>query len=79
VLRELAVGRYWAKTQAMAATGSYEGYELVAGDATPDALLKGVKRGVLITRFWYSNFIDAKTMSVTALTRDGTFLIEDGR
>jgi predicted Zn-dependent protease len=78
VLRELAVGRYWAKKQAIAATGAYEAYELVPGDTPPDALLKGVKRGVLITRFWYSNFIDAKTMSVTALTRDGTFLIEDG-
>jgi predicted Zn-dependent protease len=41
-------------------------------------LLKGIKRGVLITRFWYSNLIDAKTLSITALTRDGTFLIEDG-
>ena len=78
VLKELAVGRYWAKKQGIAPTGAYDGYELAAGDTAPDALLKGVKRGVLITRFWYSNIIDAKTLSITALTRDGTFLIEDG-
>ena len=50
----------------------------ISRDTAPDALVKGVKRGVLVTRFWYSNIIDAKTLSITALTRDGTFLIEDG-
>ena len=78
VLTELSVGRYWAKKQAIASTGAYDGYELAPGDTAPDALVKGIKRGVLITRLWYSNFIDAKTLSITALTRDGTFLIEDG-
>jgi predicted Zn-dependent protease len=78
VLKELSVGRYWAKKQVIASTGAYDGYELAPGDTAPDALVKGVKRGVLITRLWYSNFIDAKTLSITALTRDGTFLIEDG-
>ena len=33
---------------------------------------------MLVTRFWYSNVVDPKTLSITALTRDGTFLIEDG-
>ena len=78
MLKELAVGRYWAKKHGIPSTGAYDGYELAAGDTAPDALVKGVKRGVLITRFWYSNIIDAKTLSITALTRDGTFLIEDG-
>jgi predicted Zn-dependent protease len=77
-LEALSVSRYWAKKQGLAATGSYDGYELSPGAATRDDLLRGVKRGVLITRFWYSNFIDAKTLGITALTRDGTFLIEDG-
>lgn len=78
VLKDLGCSRFWAKKQGLAATGSYDGYELSAGDTAPDALVKGIKRGVLITRFWYSNLIDAKTLSITALTRDGTFLIEDG-
>jgi predicted Zn-dependent protease len=78
VLKELAVCRYGAKKQGVAPTGAYDGDELAAGETAPDALLKGIKRGVLITRFWYSNLIDAKTLSITALTHDGTFLIEDG-
>lgn len=78
VLKELFVSRFWARKQNAVATGSYDGFEVLPGDATREQLIAGVKRGVLITRFWYSNFIDAKTLGVTALTRDGTFLIEDG-
>jgi predicted Zn-dependent protease len=43
-----------------------------------DELIKGVKRGVLITRMWYLRWLEPQTMLVTGLTRDGTFLIEDG-
>lgn len=78
VLKEFFVSRFWARKQNTTATGSYDGFEVLPGDATREQLLSGIKRGVLITRFWYSNFIDAKTLGVTALTRDGTFLIEDG-
>jgi predicted Zn-dependent protease len=48
------------------------------GQSTREELVKGVKRGILVTRFWYSNIVDPKTLAITALTRDGTFLIEDG-
>lgn len=78
VVKELSCGRYWAKKSGAKPTGGYAGYELVPGTASRDELIKGVKRGVLITRFWYTNMIDPKTLSLTGLTRDGTFLIEDG-
>ncbi len=78
VLSSVRVSRFWAKKQGLTPTGQYDGYELQAGDATRAQLLAGIKRGVLITRLWYSNLIDPKTLTMTALTRDGTFLIEDG-
>ncbi|MFO0600385.1 MAG: TldD/PmbA family protein [Myxococcaceae bacterium] len=78
VLKELYCSRFWAKKQGLQPTGGYDGFEVAPGDVAPEALLKGIKRGVLITRFWYSNFLDPQTLTVTALTRDGTFLIEDG-
>jgi predicted Zn-dependent protease len=37
-----------------------------------------VKRGVLVTRFWYENMVDRKSLLLTGLTRDGNFLIENG-
>jgi predicted Zn-dependent protease len=38
-----------------------------------------VQRGVLVTRFWYIRFLDQRTVMLTGLTRDGTFLIENGK
>ncbi|MDP1823075.1 MAG: metallopeptidase TldD-related protein [Archangium sp.] len=78
VLESLAVSRYWAKEKKVEPTGSYSGFELAPGESSRAQLLTGIKRGVLITRFWYSNVVDPKTLAITALTRDGTFLIEDG-
>ena len=78
VVKELGTSRYWAKKQNVAATGAYDGVE-VRGETVPTAkLFEGIKRGVLITRLWYVNSIDAQTLGITGLTRDGTFLIEDG-
>jgi PmbA protein len=49
------------------------------GDATIDELIASVKRGVYVTRFHYVNVEDPKTVLLTGMTRDGTFMIEDGR
>ena len=51
---------------------------LAPGTATTEELIKGVKRGVLITRFWYTRMVDPQSLLITGLTRDGVFLIEDG-
>src|SRR6185436_14294636 len=70
--------RFWAKKQGKPATGQPAGW-ILDGDTTPQAeLLKGVARGVLITRMWYLRWLDPQTMLVTGLTRDGVFLIENG-
>jgi predicted Zn-dependent protease len=38
-----------------------------------------VQRGIYVTRLWYANVVRPKETLITAVTRDGTFLIEDGR
>ncbi len=50
-----------------------------AGEKTTDALIAGVERGVLVTDFWYTRILDPRTQVVTGLTRNGVWLIEDGR
>jgi predicted Zn-dependent protease len=52
---------------------------MAGGDATREQLIASVKKGVLITRFHYTNTPDPKRAAMTGTTRDGTFLIEDGR
>jgi PmbA protein len=52
---------------------------LDGGDAADVAeLCAPIERGVYVTRLWYANVIRPKETLVTAVTRDGTFLIEDG-
>ncbi len=48
------------------------------GDAATGALLAGVERGLLVTQFHYTNVIDPREMLLTGMTRNGTFLIENG-
>jgi predicted Zn-dependent protease len=52
---------------------------LGAGERTTDELIAGVERGVLVTDFWYTRILDPRTQIVTGLTRNGVWLIEDGR
>ena len=60
--------------------GGHAGHLTMAGgDAKREQLIRAVKRGVLITRFHYTNTPDPKRATMTGTTRDGTFLIEDGR
>ena len=49
------------------------------GEATMDELIGSVARGVYVTRFHYVNVEDPISVLLTGMTRDGTFLIENGK
>jgi len=49
-----------------------------AGTLTREDLIRGVRRGVLVTRFHYTRWVHQLRTIVTGMTRDGTFAIEDG-
>jgi predicted Zn-dependent protease len=51
---------------------------LEPGQATRDELIAGLDRGLLVTRFHYTNPVHPKLAIVTGMTRDGTFLVEKG-
>ena len=42
-------------------------------------MIRDTSRGILVTRVWYTNMLDPRTLLLTGLTRDGNFLIENGR
>jgi len=48
------------------------------GTSSLDALIAGTARGLLVTRLWYVRVVDRRRTILTGMTRDGTFLIEDG-
>jgi predicted Zn-dependent protease len=48
--------------------------------ATPKSeLASEIKRGIWVTRFWYVRIVHPKASIITGMTREGTFLIENGR
>jgi predicted Zn-dependent protease len=52
---------------------------MAPGGASRDELIRGLDRGLLVTRFHYTNPVHPKLAIITGMTRDGTFLVEGGR
>jgi len=52
---------------------------LLPGDASFEDMIASTSQGILITHFWYVNYLNPMRAQVTASTRDGTFLIENGK
>jgi predicted Zn-dependent protease len=50
-----------------------------AADSNVAALVSHVERGLLVTDLWYTRVLDPRALAVTGLTRNGVWLIEDGK
>ena len=74
----LHYSRYWAQKQGKRAVGQPGNLIMAGGDKSTMDLVRGTKKGVLVTRTWYIRLVDPQTVLLTGLTRDGTFYIEDG-
>ena len=44
-----------------------------------EEMIGSTERGVLVTRLWYIREVDPYEKIVTGMTRDGTFLVENGK
>ena len=51
---------------------------MAPGEAGLEDMVAATSRGLLVTRFHYSNIVNPVESSITGMTRDGTWLIEDG-
>ena len=49
------------------------------GDKSVAEMIASTERGVLVTRLWYIREVDPYEKTITGMTRDGSFLIEDGK
>ena len=79
VLKALSYSRFWAQKQGKAATPSAGSLKMLGGPTTAAEMIRSTPRGILVTRLWYLRSVDPRTVLYTGLTRDGVFLIEDGR
>jgi len=49
------------------------------GDQSLEEIIAGTENGIFINEFHYTNFVNARNLQVTGLTRNGTFLIVNGK
>lgn len=79
VLRNLAYDRYWAQKSGREPVPFVASFAMSGGTTSIEEMIASTQRGILVTRFWYIRPVDPRVLLVTGLTRDGTFLIENGR
>jgi predicted Zn-dependent protease len=51
---------------------------IAGGNSSLDEMIRSTDRGILLTRVWYVREVDPTSKIETGMTRDGTFLIENG-
>jgi predicted Zn-dependent protease len=49
------------------------------GNSSVDEMVRSTERGILVTRLWYIRDVDPYEKVLTGMTRDGTFLVQNGR
>ena len=65
---------------APSAEGAYPMHlAMLPGGTAQAELVAGMERGLLVTRFHYTNLVNLMETTITGMTRDGTFWVEDGR
>ncbi|HEY4306883.1 MAG TPA: TldD/PmbA family protein [Gemmatimonadaceae bacterium] len=79
ILKRLTYGRFWAQKKGQQPDAGTNAVKLAGGTQTQDELIASTQRGVLVTRLFYLRPTDPRTVMYTGLTRDGTFLIENGK
>jgi predicted Zn-dependent protease len=80
VLETLAYSRFWAQQKKTEPTpGPVNSImESSAAPVSVEEMVKNMKKGLLVGRFWYIRPVDPRTALLTGLTRDGVWYIENG-
>ena len=79
VPQTLSYSRYWAKEQGVEPTGAMYPIVMTGSDKSVADLIASTERGIFVNRAWYVRYVNPRTLEVTGMTRDGTFLIENGK
>lgn len=78
-VKNLYYDRFWASKANRRPTSAPSNLVLQGQDTLLSDLIKSVDRGLLVTRLWYVRVLQRQTWQLTGLTRDGVFLIENGK
>ena len=81
VLENFQYSRFWAGQRKLEPTPGPVNYIIESAQpaVSLDEMIKGMQRGLLISRFWYVRLVDPRTIVLTGLTRDGLWWVEKGK
>lgn len=81
VLETLTYSRFWAQQKEKEPTPGPVNTIMESSQpaVSVEDMIKDTQRGLLVSRFWYIRPVDPRTMLITGLTRDGLWLVENGK
>jgi predicted Zn-dependent protease len=81
VLENLLYSRFWAQERKREPTAGPVNYIMESSQraSSLDDMIKGMARGLVISRFWYVRLVDPRSIVLTGLTRDGLWWVEQGQ
>lgn len=79
VLKALSYDRYWAKKSNLEPTPAATALVLEGGNETLESLIASTEKGLLVTNLHYIRVVNPQTIQLTGLTRDGVWLVENGK
>lgn len=79
VAKTMSYSRFWAQKMGREPVPFAFNLSMAGGAVPIEDMIRSVKRGILVTRLWYVNVVDPRTLLCTGMTRDGNFLIENGK
>ncbi len=78
-LSGLITTRHWAKVSGQEPKPFIDNLIFPASGPSLEEMIASTRRGLLVTCLWYIREVDPQTLLLTGLTRDGVFLVEDGK
>lgn len=78
-LKNLFSSRYWAQKTGIDCIPYPSNIIMKGSEKSVEDLISETEKGIFVTRLWYIRSVDTKQMLLTGLTRDGVFLIENGK
>ena len=79
VINALAYPRAAAAEFGQPVAAAADNLLMTGGDASLDEIIARTERALLLTTLWYIRTVDPTMLLLTGLTRDGVYLIEDGK
>lgn len=77
--QNMFVERFWAEKNGLAALAFPPNILMTGTSKSISDLVASTERGILVTNLWYIRDVDPQKLLITGLTRDGLFLVEDGK